>query len=168
MRRIVAVVLAAAVSGCVRPAPQLPAGQGPQGPGSPHWSAIAAVPRGQFIFVMVDGAETRGSSVWSVSDTAVTLWYDFGSYVLPRASVTHVIARVQIGSKEEAQWPSVLRGAAAVIGGSVAYFWGDAHKNKVVTEIAKGAVGGGALGLLFSTETETKPVYEDRLVYIRP
>lgn len=168
MRRIIAIVLTVAVGGCVRPAPRLPAGQGLRGPGSTHWSALAALPRGQFIFVTVDGGETRASSVYSVSDTAVTLWYDWGAYALPRASVTHVVARVQIGTKEDAPWHDVARAGAAVIGGAIGYFWGDTHKNKVVTELSKGAFGGGALALLFSGDTETKPVYEDRLVYIRP
>jgi hypothetical protein len=138
--------------------------------GSTHWSAVAALPRGQFIFVTVDGGETRASSLYSVSDTAVTLWYDWGAYALPRASVTHVVARVQVGTKEDVPWGDIALTGDAVIGGAVGYSWWNTHKNKnkVVTDWSGAAVV-GAIGLLWrGSETETKPVCEDRLVYIRP
>jgi hypothetical protein len=170
MRRVMAVILAAAVSGCVRPAPQLPAPQGPWGAGSTNWRALTALPHGQFIFVTVDGGYTREASRWSVSDTAVTLLYDWGSYAIPRASVTQVVERVQIGTKEDAPWDEVAVGVATVIGGALAYArWGgkSKNKNKNVEDLTGGAVVVGTL-VLATAETKVKPVYADRLVYIRP
>ena len=171
MRRIIAIVVVIAVSGCVRPAPQLPAAQGPKGPGSTDWRALASLPRGQFIVVMADGGDMRASSLWSVNDTAVTLWYDFGSYVVPRASVTHVVARAQIGEKQVVPWYEILLGSAAGIGGLVVAAWGADHKNKTVTNIGNDVAGGAGLALLLTAagmDAKYKPVYQDRLVYIRP
>ena len=171
MRSIIAIVLAITVSGCVRPAPRLPAAQGPTGSGSTDWRALASLPHGRFIMVMVDGGEMRASSLWSVNDTAVTLWYDFGSYVVPRASVTHVVSRVQIGEKQVVPWYEILLGSAAGIGGLVVAAWGADHKNKTVTNIGKDVAGGAGLALLLTAagmDAKYKPVYEDRLVYIRP
>jgi hypothetical protein len=166
MRKPIAVFLALAVSGWAPRSPRLPTSQAPTGTGSADWSAVVALPRGEFVIVTLDAGEIRRGTIVSVTRTGLTIWDDDGQSSLPCGAIERVAQRVQIGTKRA---PRYVAGAilAATVGGFVGII--ASYKNVAVKVVSAVMLLGGAAAAGHLEKTDVpRPVFEDRLVYVRP
>lgn len=166
MRKAISAVLALIMSGCVTKPPQLPDPRAPTGTGSTDWGVVAALQRGEWVFVTLDGGETLRGTIVSVTGTTVTVWDYDGQQVLPRDTVERLVQRVQIGTKRAPRW---VYGAtlAGLLGGFVGVFAN--YKNDALHLISAFAL----MGAMFTADELKKtdvprPIFEDRLLYVRP
>ena len=165
MRRALAVVVAVAVSGCVKP--HLPTPQVPTGAGSSDWSAVAAVPKGHFVFVTLDGGELRQGLVWGVTGATLTLYEVGGERTLRRVQIARIAERVPVGTRPP-PWVihvpivAMVGALAGVIIGAINKTGALKHASWITFALSLG------FGIGLEPADRPKPVFEDRLVYVRP
>ena len=164
MRSAFGLALLISAGGCAAfhaPRPQLPTGTP-----SHDWRAVGALPRGRFVVVTLDGGSLRQGLVWSTTATTLTVRQHGGEVVLPRAVVRRVTERVQTGWKR-APWYIRVPVAAAVVGGLAGIVAGEVSKHPT---LRRGALATFAIGVSagMSPAARPRPIFADRLVYIRP
>jgi len=168
MRNAIALVLALAVSVCVRPR-GFPTPQVPTGTGSTEWSAVVALRPGAYVFVTLGGGQLRQGLVRCASDTALVLYRFPADQTLDRAAVVRVAERAQTGTKPpRTPWYVGVPLAVAVFGGLVGMIVGAINRNDELAHAAGQTFGIGLGAAMGVGETQvSRPIVEDRLVYVR-
>jgi hypothetical protein len=173
MRKAVSLTLALALSGCATyhvargPKPQVP-----KGIGSTDWSAVSALqPKRHYVFVTLDGGDIRGGILWSVGEATLTIFDESGERALPRVVIVRVVDHVQIGAKRPGWYPYVgVPIVTGILGGLTGVIVGAVQKNAPLRRVSWWTFAlslGVGLGLGPSAEYP-RPIFEDRLVYVRP
>jgi hypothetical protein len=165
MRRTIALILALAVSGCTPHRVAAPTAAAVPAPPS-DWSAVAALPRGHYIVVTLDGVGTRPAIIWRVTETTLTIRALDGEETFERALVARVAERVQTETKDVPRYLSIPT-LTAILGGIAGIIIGAINKNGRLQHASAVALGAGlgvglGLGQVYPTA-----VYGDRVVYVR-
>jgi len=166
MRRAIALLLALTLSSSGCATVHLPKPQVPVGTGSTDWGDVIKLRR-HIVFVTLDDGTLRQGGVYQVTDTTLMLYEIGGKYTYPRGDIARVVDRVQIGTKGP-RWVLGSVVGAAVLAGLAGLIVGAKNDDDALENLSAVVLGAGLGAAHAMGESGFRPIYEDRLIYVRP